>query len=56
MKRWRKSLCLFLILSSTRPQQPGDTGLNPKSKLAPHCGNLIQFPLFGEGQTPATAS
>lgn len=33
-----------------------DTSPNPKSKLAPHCGNLIQFPLFGEGQTQATPS
>lgn len=55
---WRKSLCLlaFLILSSTRPQWPGDTSLNLKSKLAPCCGNLIQFPLFREGQTQATPS
>lgn len=54
----RKSLCLlvFLTLSSTWPQPPGDTSLNPKSKLAPRCGNPIQFPLFREGQTQATLS
>ena len=47
----RKSLCLlvFLTLSSTRPRRPSDTGPNPKSKLAPRCGNLIQFPLFSRG-------
>ncbi len=49
-------LLVFLTLSSTRPQWPGDTSFNPKSKLAPRCGNLIQFPLFQEGQTQATAS
>lgn len=57
-RRCRKLLCLlvFLTLSSTRPQQPGDTRFNPQSKLAPCCGNLIQFPLFQEGQTQATRS
>lgn len=56
--RGQESLCLLvsLPLSTTQPPRPGDTGVNPKSKLAPHCGNLIQFPLFQEGQTQATKS